>query len=85
MSPSAGDSEKARNGKKKRQRRCSRAAAAGGPSYWDADAMPLEAILVAGVSIDNPYPMLFSLQRGLHAQGLAATFLSSLIHLVSIA
>ena len=47
--------------------------------------MPLEAILVAGVYIDNPYPMLFSLQRGLHAQSLAATFLSSFIHLVSIA
>jgi hypothetical protein len=33
----------------------------------------------------NPNPMLFSLQRGLHAQSLATTFLSSLIHLVSIA
>ena len=32
----------------------------------------------------NTNPMLFSLQRGLHARSLATTFLSSLIHLVSI-
>ena len=78
---------KGANGKKKRPRRCTRAAAVGGPSYWDADAMPLGAILVDGVCIDNPNPMLSSLQRGLHAQSLATTFLSSLIHLdlVSIA
>ena len=47
---------KGANGKKKRPRRCTRAAAAGGPSYWDADARPLGAILVAGVACFDTTP-----------------------------